>query len=213
MEAGDNRRLAVTGGTCGIAGTLFYILAVAVPMPGWLSYLLGMGWPILSIVFAYCLYRLIAVHNDGIMNRLAFLFACIGFSVVATMISVQFAIRTGMAEFMSATIPGEDNLLGIIKRSVRLVDMGMDVAWDFFIGTSLICLAVALSSHPRFGRAWGLASALAGAGLITLNVATFPWPPNSRGLIDLGPFIGLFIILLGSRMLLLSGGTAMDKNP
>ena len=203
MNTPNLRTLTTTGGVCGIIGTIFYILAVAVPMPERIAYLLAVMWPVLSIVFAYSLYRVIASNGDGMMNQLALLFAIVGFAMVAMMISVQLAVRMGIAEYMGGTIPGEENLHGIIRQALRLVDMGIDVAWDIFIGSSLVCLSVALVSHPRFGRAWGIPSALFGAGLIGLNVVTFPWPPNTRGLFDLGPFIGLFIILLSTRMLLL----------
>ena len=64
-------------------------------------------------------------------------------------------------------------------------------------------LSFALFSHNRFGRWWGIPSALLGGALIVLNVVTFPWPPNSRNLIDIGPAIGLFIIALSTRLLLL----------
>lgn len=205
MNTSSLRTLTTTGGICGIVGTIFYILAVAVPMPERIAFTLAVTWPVLSIVFAYSLYRVIASNGDGMMNQLALLFAIVGFAMVAMMISVQLAVRMGIAEYMGSTIPGEENLHGIIRQALRLVDMGIDVAWDIFIGSSLICLSVALVSHPRFGRAWGIPSALFGAGLIGLNIVTFPWPPNTRGLFDLGPFIGLFIILLSTRLLLLRG--------
>lgn len=203
MESHELKQTATVGGICGVAGTVFYILAVAGNFPDRSSYVMAMAWPVLSIVFAHALYRVIASERDGVMNRLAFIFACIGFALVACMISVQLAVKVGVSQFMADSIPGDENVFGVIRRVTRLVDMGMDVAWDVFIGSSLVCLSFALPSHPRFGRAWGIPAGVFGTGLIALNVYTFPWPPNTEGLFDLGPFIGLFIILLSSRMLLL----------
>jgi hypothetical protein len=42
-----------------------------------------------------------------------------------------------------------------------------------------------------------------GAALIVLNAATFPWPPADRGLIDIGPFIGIFVMVLAARLSIL----------
>jgi hypothetical protein len=42
-----------------------------------------------------------------------------------------------------------------------------------------------------------------GVALIALNAATFPWPPGDRGLFDIGPFIGVFVMALAARLTLL----------
>jgi hypothetical protein len=39
--------------------------------------------------------------------------------------------------------------------------------------------------------------------LIGLNAATFPWPPGDRGLFDIGPGIGMFVLALSARLALL----------
>jgi peptidoglycan/LPS O-acetylase OafA/YrhL len=88
-----------------------------------------------------------------------------------------------------------------MRQSIRLVDMGIDVAWDLFIGTSLIFLCFALAGDARFGLRWAIPGAVLGFVLIVLNVSTFPWPPNTRGLFDIGPAVGVFIIALSLRLL------------
>jgi len=44
-----------------------------------------------------------------------------------------------------------------------------------------------------------LPSFLLGLLLIALNVATFPFPPVPQGLFDIGPFVGLYNLLLSIR--------------
>ncbi|HSP54218.1 MAG TPA: hypothetical protein VLS25_01405, partial [Dehalococcoidia bacterium] len=39
--------------------------------------------------------------------------------------------------------------------------------------------------------------------LIGLNAATFPWPPNTRGLFDIGPAIATFMLVLYGRLAIL----------
>lgn len=192
--------LATAGGISGIIGTLCYILAIFLPFGDTLAYAVIMFWPILSIVFAFALCRLIGATRESASNQLAFVFAALAFTTVAGMISVQMAVRMGISEYAGAAPPADRALYETILKSARLVDHGMDVAWDFFIGASLIFLSVALASDGRFGRVWGIASGLLGTGLVILNAITFPWPPNSAGLFDLGPFIGLYIIALSVRL-------------
>jgi hypothetical protein len=202
MNETDVRRLAKTGGICCVAGTLCYLSAAFVPMPDNLSYAVAMCWPVLSIVFAYAIRGVIGSERESLWNSLAFVFACVAFATVASMISIQLAVRTGAAEF--AAEPGADAaLLGSIRRVARMVDLGMDVAWDFFIGATLFFLGVALSGDSRFGRAWGVLTSGFGLALVVLNSITFPWPPDTRGLFDLGPFIGLFLIAFGGRLAML----------
>jgi hypothetical protein len=194
------RSMAIAGGICGVVGTLCYVVGGFLPRSDNLAYALVMLWPLLSIVFAYGLFRLIGASKESVSNHLAFVFACLAFATVASMISVQLAVRIGIAEYAGAGAPADAGLYATILKSTRLVDHGIDVAWDFLIGTSLIFLAFALGGHPRFGKIWGAVSGLSGAGLIALNAVTFPWPPDTAGLFDLGPFIGAFIIAIGIRM-------------
>ncbi len=193
-------KLATAGGISGVIGTLCYILAIAVPFGDRLAYTVIMLWPILSIVFAYALCRLIGATRESAVNQLAFVFAALAFSAVAGMISVQMAVRMGIAEYVGAAPPADAALHRTILDSARLIDHGMDVAWDFLIGTSLMFLSAALSSDGRFGKSWGIVSGVLGAALVVLNAITFPWPPNTAGLFDLGPFIGLYIVALSFRL-------------
>jgi hypothetical protein len=49
--------------------------------------------------------------------------------------------------------------------------------------------------------------------LIALNAATFPWPPGDRGLIDIGPVIGLFVIVLAARLMTLGSAWKPEAQP
>jgi hypothetical protein len=199
MNETDVRRLAKTGGICCISGTLCYLAAAFAPLPDNLSYAVAMCWPVLSIVFAYAIRGVIGAERESLSNSLAFVFACIAFATVASMISVQLAVRMGAAEYVAA--PGADvDLYAAIRKTTRMVDLGMDVAWDFFIGATLFFLGVALAGDSRFGRAWGALTSGFGLALVVLNSITFPWPPDTRGLFDLGPFIGIFLIAMGVRL-------------
>jgi hypothetical protein len=185
----------------GVIGTCCYVIAITVSMNPTLSYVVAMGWPILSIIFVFGLIRFIALTYDGFSNQLAGIFAYIAFGLVAAMISIQSAIELGFNTYITNSSSNQQEFLSIFKHTLRLVDMGLDVAWDLFIGTSLIFLAVAIKQNRKFGIWWSIPAGLLGILLIVLNTITFPWPPNSRGLIDVGPAIGIYIIAVSGRLL------------
>jgi hypothetical protein len=200
-----NRSLWMRSGICGALGVACYILAIAVPWPetqlGTVGGLiLASAWPILSIVYSYGLYSFVAAEREGVANRLGLVFAVAGFTTLLAMIIVQAAVGAGVAEMTKGLDAATAKAL---HRGLRLVDLGLDVAWDMLIGTALAFSGVAMGRRSGLGRGWGIPSVALGVALIGLNVATFPWPPASRGLFDIGPFIGLFVMALAVRLAVL----------
>jgi len=68
-----------------------------------------------------------------------------------------------------------------------------------FLGVSLIFLALAIKKHSRLGIWWAVPMALLGLSVIIVNLYTFPYTPVSKGLFDIGPLIGTFMILFAVR--------------
>jgi len=81
-----------------------------------------------------------------------------------------------------------------------MVDIGIDVAWDMFISTYMILFLFATVKVPSL-KWWGIISGVLGLLLMVFNVVTFPNPPGESGLIDMGPFIAFFWLLLSVRTL------------
>jgi hypothetical protein len=77
----------------------------------------------------------------------------------------------------------------------------MDVSWDVYLSVATILLGWVMFGHPRFGPAWGVMALLIGAGLLALNLATFPIPPEAAGAIDLGPVSGALYLFVAVRVL------------
>jgi hypothetical protein len=90
-----------------------------------------------------------------------------------------------------------------LRRSLRLIDFGLDVAWDFLMGTAMIFWGVAMRRQRAFGPWWGMPLIVLGVAAIVLNAATFPWPPGGHGLIDIGPVIALFFVGIAVRLIVL----------
>lgn len=182
-----------------------YLLAILVPWPETqlgtsVSLVVVSGFPLLGIVFGYGLYSFVAEENDGTANRLAFVFAAAAFTTLLAMLLVQVAVNTGIGEMAKGLDAATTKAL---RRGLRLIDFGLDVAWDFLIGTAMVLWGWALGRRRGFGPGWGALSALFGVALIALNAATFPWPPGDRGLIDIGPAIAMFFVAIAARLIVL----------
>ena len=125
MNKTSNRNLFLLAGTSGIVGTLCYVTAITVPMNQNVTYVIAMAWHILSIIFVYSLVRYIALTHDGFLNQLAAIFACLAFTLVAAMLSIQLAVGLGTDATIANASWSQQEFLSMIKRSVRLVDMGL----------------------------------------------------------------------------------------
>ena len=200
-----NRDLWVRSGIAGILGVACYILAITLPWPetqlGTSGALVVVSaWPILSIVYSYGLYTFVGAERESTANRLAFVFAVTAFTTVLAMIVLQLAIGAGIGEITKGL---DQQTTTALRQGLRMIDLGLDVAWDMLIGTALVFSGIAMRRRSGLGLGWAIPSAGLGIALIVLNAATFPWPPAERGLIDVGPFIGLFVMALATRLALL----------
>lgn len=206
-----SRSLWVGSGIAGIVGVSCYILVIALPWPetqlGTSTALVVVSaWPILSIVYSYGLYSFVAAERDSTANRLALVFAITAFTTVLSMIVVQLAVGAGIGEITQGL---DEQTAKALRRGLRMIDLGLDVAWDMLIGTALIFSGAAIRRRSGLGPGWAMPSVVLGVALIALNAATFPWPPGDRGLIDVGPFIGLFVIGLATRLMILGRRSAI----
>jgi hypothetical protein len=196
------RNLSTGGGIAGMLAVCCYILAIAVPWPdtqvGTSTVLLvASAFPILGIIYAYGLCSFVAAERDTAANRLGFAFSVAAFATALSMIVVQLAVGASLTEI---TRNVDAQTASVLRRGLRMVDLGLDVAWDMLIGTGLIFSGVAIRSRRGLGLGWAVPSIALGVVLIVLNAATFPWPPGGRGLVDVGPLVGLFVLVLSGRL-------------
>lgn len=95
-----------------------------------------------------------------------------------------------------ATTEAEREVWAQVFDGVFTVQNGINYAYDLFLDWGIILLAVPLWSVSRGGRAL----AILGAGLaglhFTLKLVTFPDPPAAAGLLDVGPGIGGFVLVM-----------------
>ena len=202
----STRTLTSMCGMFGIAAVLCYFIGAVVnlPVPDGVSLLIFVGFPAFGIIQWYFLRRILSAEDRSTPADLALIFAAAGFTLLTAMVMVQMAARLGIADLQSqATSETEGSHLKMMLTVVRFVDFGLDVAWDFFIGTAFILTGLAMRRISGLGLLWGLPMSLLGGFLIVLNAWTFPWPPDTRGLFDIGPFCALYLLILSFRLVLL----------
>jgi hypothetical protein len=185
-----------------MVGVCCYILAITVPWPETqfgtsAALVVASLFPILTMVYSYTLYCFVAEERESVANQLGLLFAIAAFTTVLAMIVVQLAVGAGLGDI---TRDLNEQTARALRRGLRMVDLGLDVAWDMLIGTALIFSGVAIRKRSGLGLGWGIPSVALGSALIGLNAATFPWPPGAHGLFDIGPLIGVFVLFLSSRL-------------
>ncbi len=201
----NSPRLWLYGGIAGAGSILCYLVALLIPWPdnqfGTSGNLVAIsGFPMLGIVYGYVLYNFVAAERNGVANQLGFVFAVAAFAMLMAMIFAQLAIVAGIADY---TRDIDVVTARAMRRSLRLIDLGLDVAWDFLIGTALVCWGLAMRKRSGLGMGWAVPCVVFGVALIGLNASTFPIPPANHGLFDIGPFIALFMLALAIRIALL----------
>lgn len=172
-----------TGIVAGILASILYPALLVLPGPS-VSVTAAAGFLGLSI----------GIGSLGLMKLITLAGPSVSATIGAVANFTAGALFTGMALVQLAVKQvGIENSLAL-QRDLEGVWLGLDVAWDVYIGVGTVFLAWAVSSHPRFRWVYAAPGLLLGAGLLILNLAAFPQPPASMGWIDLGPFVGLWYL-------------------
>ena len=79
--------------------------------------------------------------------------------------------------------------------------LGLDVAWDVYVGIGTLLFGMSALRHPRLGVLIGSAGVVIASALLALNLYTFPTPPADAGLVDLGPGVGLWYLVVTAMVL------------
>ncbi|MGA2260111.1 MAG: hypothetical protein ABSH28_01610 [Acidobacteriota bacterium] len=138
-------------------------------------------------VASFGLKGLLDLERPMVSSTLGLLLNALGGVLFTAMALVQLAIGSLVSgEKVSAPITG--------------IWLGIGKAWDAYVGLGTICFALAMLRHPRFGRVFAFSGLAIAVGLLVLNFYTFPAPPADAGLVDPGPAIGLWYLVVTIEM-------------
>lgn len=178
----SSNRLVLWGAVAGLATCVVYPLIVFGPMPDGAKVVLAsvMG-PLLGIA-SWGLRQFLILDRPTTTADLGALGNALAGLVLTAMFLVQAAV--GMR------VEGRPGL------EAEAVWLGLDVAWDVYLGLGTLLLASSMFRHPRLGPFVAGTGVLVAVGLLVLNLATFPVPPGNAGLVDLGPVVGLWYLVV-----------------
>ena len=166
----------IVGGIC--ASVLYPVLLFA-PLP--LAVTAGVGaflGPAIGLG-SLGLYRLIALHSPSVAAAIGAIHNLIAGALFTAMALVQLAVRSRN--------PGHaSDLVGVW--------LGLDVAWDIYIGLGTLAFAWAMRHHPRYGWTFAGPGLALGLLVIVLNLIPFPVPPAEAGSFDIGPLVGIWYL-------------------
>ena len=184
----------LVGGIAGVLGVVAYFLASTGLLGLKPSYYLGMAFgPLLSVAYVG-FYYFFRTYKLSVSLQIAALFGVIAGTIVNMMLVVQGALVITIP-------PAARESIGAAWDGLNMVQLGLDVSWDIYISLATLLLAIVLWGHPRFHKIFAAITGLLGAGLLVLNLWTYPIPPAAAGSVDLGPAVGIWYLVITLRVL------------
>lgn len=191
-------RIQKIGAIAGILSIIFYIGAAVLSfLPDEVGRLMGFTFPLLWIIAFMGLYNFLKKQSHTPSLEIGYLFGIIGAAIACSLIVVQQA--NFMWHEMAMESAGSEEIKALFKASFRganRVQAGLDVAFDIFITISWILFGWNIAKSPSFHKLLGWAGCLIALSLLVLNLITFPNAPAESGLFDMGPFLGLWTLVV-----------------
>lgn len=192
IEPGRWRRATIVSGLAVVAAYLIVAFRL-LPLPAARAVFLLFG-PLLAVA-VYATGQWLAAERDSVALRLGVLLHVVAAAFVGAMAVVQNTNLALMRARLAATHDAaRRELLDAVFAGVDGIQLALDVAWDLWITTGAVFLAVALLRHPRFGPLLGWTGLAAALLVLVLNLWTFPQPPAEAGLFDAGPVLALWYL-------------------
>lgn len=188
-----------TGGLCGIAAILAYFGAAFLPLTDTAALVLAFAFgPLVAIASLGLVHALEGDRPRAGVRIAGFLGAAAGVTVLA-MLTVQQALFAAYAD-----IPEAEASRTALMALGNAVHFGLDIAWDCLIAASITLFAIHFWRVSVFGKVLSAIGVLCSTLLFAINMAAFPDPPDSIGLLDMGPFCALWMLTVYVWMLVLA---------
>jgi len=180
----------------GLGAVISYTLLTILSDPNIAIIILASVFGPLLAAASLGLYHVLAESGNPVILQLAAMFNILGAATFTMMLLVQLAIG-----YQIQSLGEEAQNLTALRTSLVGVQLGLDVAWDIFISLGTLLFAISMFGDARFGWILGMAGVLIAVGLLILNLWTFPTPPAAKNLVDLGPLVGLWYLVVTIMMI------------
>ncbi|HEY4613555.1 MAG TPA: hypothetical protein VII11_11285 [Bacteroidota bacterium] len=147
------------------------------------------------------LYYFFRLERETVAGQIGAIANLLAGALVTAMILVQLAIEVPQLKHIEQF--GKDESVQTMVRWIWKVDLGLDVAFDVFIGIGTFCFGLRMMKHPKFGALFGVVGmVIALVGLLGLNFYTFPNPPGESGFAAFEPglYTGLWYLAVTIQM-------------
>jgi hypothetical protein len=182
----------------GVLAMVAYAVVSAVPMsPRLQAVAVSIFGPGIAVASAG-LYEILRLHRSSVGLRIGLVANIAAAITVTMMLFAQIAFKRWLElEFSSgaAATPSSP-----AYQAANGLQLGFDAVWDLFLSIGTFLFATAMWTHPRFGRVFATIGGVLAVLLLTLNLGTFPEPPEEAGLLDVGPLVGLWYLVAAVRM-------------
>ena len=182
----DYRWAGVTA-ISGIVGILAYVgtSAASHSTPAFVAVPLVFAFAFGITVSSIGLYYILAGTTGSRMALIAAVANVIAATQLLAMIMVQAAVLSTVDQPEAA---------------LKAVWWGLDVAWDLYVGMGTILFALCMFGRRGFGAWFAVPGLLIAIIFLIFNITTFPIPPETAGLLDLGPLVGLWYLVVYLRL-------------
>jgi hypothetical protein len=149
---------------------------------------------VFGVVSVGGLYHLVKKHKNGVVLQMALLLSIVAFAFLTLMAVIQETTSVFWQESLASNQFGEVG--NSIWVAVDAVQLGVDITFDIFYTSAFILYSILMFNHPRFGKIFSISGIILFSSLLILNLFTFPHPPASVGLFDVGPITGLWALVV-----------------
>jgi len=185
------RQWAIVSIVTGVLTVVAYALFSIISGPFKLGVILVCAFGPLLATASMGLYHVLTETGNPITLQLAVVFNVLGAAIFTMMGLVQLSVHSQIE-----TLSQSSEIPSALPAAVDAVQLGLDVAWDVFISLGTLLFALIMFRDPRFGWIIGSLGVLIALALLVLNLSTFPIPPANKNLIDLGPLLGLWYLVV-----------------
>lgn len=183
MGRGNARLTAIQFGIfAGLMTVVLYPLLLFAPLPDLATTIAAAMLGPMFVFGSWGLRVFLTLDKRTTAGDLAMLCNALAGALFTAMLLVQLAVKSVA--------------IGSVELPLVGVWLGLDVAWDTYGGLGTILFSLAASWHPRLGRVVGVSGLVVAAALLALNYYSFPTPPGEAGLIDLGPLVALWYLVV-----------------
>ena len=185
------------GAFSGLAASVAYPVAVFLPLPLTAIVILASVFGVGISLAAIGLYFLLALHQKTVTLQIGTLCNAMAGVMLLCMLIIQLSVNSMILPLFDQPPPGtSEQIVQLVWDVVGHVQLGLDVVWDIYLCLGTLLIAWNMRKHPRFGNAFFWTGTLIALPLTVFNLWTFPTPPGETSLVDLGPFLGLWYLIV-----------------